>query len=514
MEIVSSNKPAITGQITSRPGTTNSLVLRPSTRPSTGANSVPSSDLPKKTEEDDLFTDSENSDDEDNEEDGANGNKKKKFNLTSYFRKKQRKMVKMLMDYGPPYTKMESGITLLDECALPEPSLFEIHTMLNARLNPNYRDPEDYYNTCMHWCARHAHYRPMKLLRHAKADINLKNEFGHTPLHVICMMIFPEDKRKRQLKTFNYMLEQGAEINIRDKGGYCPIDYAAMNGHEAMVGILLERGAEVLRTNHIFVGNRQPLLHIAVGDISRKLIKDRIDDVMIENQIATEIAREEQAQADDIKKLKKRHQRIARKRAEKFEKKDQLKELKYHQQREDEKHKKMNDEYLKQQEEKERLNQDRHGRWIRSMNADGRWLYEQHDRPGTSTSKNESSNSGFLPPINQHGGDGSTTNSNPPERYLGYNANLKTMHELREKYDFNVYNARWKKKTGNNLEIEWKKNEIFVTNEDEDDRAGSAAGRRGQSREGDDMITTSLDIYNENDKELQNEDINDLLHYI
>lgn len=142
----------------------------------------------KQIEEENLFTDSDNSDISDNETEEEK-NKNKNFNLTSYFQKKQKKVVKMLMDYGPPYTKMESGITLLDECALPEPSIFEIHSMLNQRLNPNYRDPEDYYNSAMHWCARHAHYRPMKLLRRAKADINPRNEFGHTPLHVISMMV-------------------------------------------------------------------------------------------------------------------------------------------------------------------------------------------------------------------------------------------------------------------------------------------------------------------------------------
>ncbi len=150
--------------------------------------------LKKQTEEHDLFTDSDNSDDEretggEGGGEGERNRKKKTGGVSDFFRKKQKKMIKMLMDYGPPYTKMESGITLLDECALPEPSIFEIHSMLNQRLNPNYRDSEDYYNSAMHWCARHAHYHPMKLLRRAKADMNQKNEFGHTPLHVICMMV-------------------------------------------------------------------------------------------------------------------------------------------------------------------------------------------------------------------------------------------------------------------------------------------------------------------------------------
>jgi hypothetical protein len=451
----------------------------------------------KRTEEDDLFTDSDNSEagDEDEKEDEGTG-KKKNFNLGNYFQKKQRKVVRMLMDYGPPYTTMESGITLLDECALPEPSLFEIHSMLNQRLNPNYRDPEDYYNSPMHWCARHAHYRPMKLLRRAKANVNQRNEFGHTPLHVICMMVFPADKRKRQLKSFRYLVEQGAEINIRDKGGYCPIDYAAMNGHEAMVAILLERGAEVLRDNKIFVGSRQPLLHITVGTISRQLIKERIDDVMIENQIAVEIAEEEKAVADDIKNLRKRHARLARKRVEGAEKKVLKKEALHQKKREDDKKKKLEEDYQQMKEEKERQGT-RHGRWTKPDKVSGRWHYESSDRPFT-----------VLPSI--------TSSNNPAERYIGYDANLKIMHSLQDKYDYRLYNERWKKKTGNNLEIEWNKDELFRT-DDERLRRGQSRGGARDGRGGDEAgeaITTSLDIYNENDQELEGESIDDLLKYV
>jgi hypothetical protein len=239
-----------------------------------------------------LFSDSDSDDDEE-------GSKKNKT-IGGYFRKKKRAIIKMFIDYGPPYTKMETGITLLDECALPEPSLFEIHSMLNQRITPNFRDPEDYYNSPMHWCARHAHLRPMKLLARAKVFMNPQNEFGQSPLHVLCMMVFPEDKRKRQLKTFEWMLAQGADINLRDKGGYCPIDYAAMNGHEAMVEILLQRGAEVLRDNHTLVAERQQLLTITVGERSQKMIKDRINYIETEREEEEKRIRIAKARAQEV----------------------------------------------------------------------------------------------------------------------------------------------------------------------------------------------------------------------
>lgn len=41
------------------------------------------------------------------------------------------------------------------------------------------------------------------------------------------------------------LLGKGADINVRDSGGYTPLIWAALNGHEQVVGELLRRGASV-----------------------------------------------------------------------------------------------------------------------------------------------------------------------------------------------------------------------------------------------------------------------------
>jgi ankyrin repeat protein len=41
------------------------------------------------------------------------------------------------------------------------------------------------------------------------------------------------------------LLEQGAELEVKDKGGQMPLSWAAANGHEAVVKLLLEEGAEL-----------------------------------------------------------------------------------------------------------------------------------------------------------------------------------------------------------------------------------------------------------------------------
>lgn len=289
------------------------------------------------------------------------------------------------------------------------------------------------------------------------------------------------------------MLEQGAEINVRDKGGYCPIDYAAMNGHEAMVAMLLERGAEVLRENYIFAAGRQPLLHIAVGPVSRAMIKDRIDEVTVENALAVQIAQEEKAVADDIINLRKRHKRIARKRAEAVEDKQRQLEEEYKKKREDDKEKKLEEDARLLKIERDSKSNHRFGCWKKPDNLGGRWKFETSDKPMIKA------NTQII------------NGKEVQEKYVGYTENLKTMRQLKDKYDFEKYNKRWKEKTGNNLEIDWKKDEIFKVSEF--DSSDAKINDSKKKKKGDQFID-SLAIYDENDKELEGENIDDLLQYV
>mmetsp|Transcript_25454 Transcript_25454/g.37532 ORF Transcript_25454/g.37532 Transcript_25454/m.37532 type:complete len:448 (+) Transcript_25454:107-1450(+) len=437
---------------------------------------IPSAQQPEEVEDDDedLFNSSdESSDDED-------GNRKTNLqSVNSYLRKKKKNFLKMFIDYGPPYTKMETGITLLDECALPEPSLFEIHSMLNARITPNFQDPEDYYNSAMHWCARHAHLRAMKLLKRAKVEMNPQNEFGQTPLHILCMMVFPEDKRKRQMKTFNWMLSQGSNINIRDKGGYCPIDYAAMNGHELMVEILLERGAEVLRDNHTFVATRQQLLHVTVGENAKRMIQDRIRNVVAEKEAEVERKRIEKAIAEEAANLKKRHARLARKRQEAIEAKAIADEREFQEKKEAEKKKKLEEDARLLRQERTASNK-RLGGW-KKKGYNGRWEYQNREGPVDKKA----------------------------ERDELYHSNRRLMKTLRDKNKFEVYNDRWKRTTGGSeLEVVWTKQAVFdIPDLDSDDEKSDTVQKRKPK------VIDSLAYHDENDAELEGEDIDDLLEF-
>ena len=93
-------------------------------------------------------------------------------------------------------------------------------------MNPNYRDEYDLYYTAMHWCARRCHLRAMRMLRRARAEVNILNEFGQSPLILSALTRHPPPMTHKQQKTIKYLINQGALVNLRDRGGYCALDYA------------------------------------------------------------------------------------------------------------------------------------------------------------------------------------------------------------------------------------------------------------------------------------------------
>jgi len=103
-------------------------------------------------------------------------------------------LMKTVVDYGPPYRKHEDipPFAVISECADFSCNLYNLHNLLNKRLDPNERDPEDLYFSAMHWCVRNAHFYAMKMLKRAGAYVHILNEFGkkyHEQLAAITCLI-------------------------------------------------------------------------------------------------------------------------------------------------------------------------------------------------------------------------------------------------------------------------------------------------------------------------------------
>jgi hypothetical protein len=181
-----------------------------------------------------------------------------------------------------------------------------------------------------------------------------------------------------------------------------------------------------------------------------------------------------------IADLKKRHDRLARKRDEAIEAKRQQDEQEYHQAREADKKAKLEEQERLMKQERN-AGAGRFGGWKRD-GPTGHWDYESRK---TSYDPNAT-------------GD------------AVYQANRTLMKKLRDKNKFEVYNKRWKNKTGNDLEVTWTKQEVFnIAGLDSDDE-NRADTKKKKPKE----IIDSLSIRDENDKELEGEDIGDLMGFL
>jgi hypothetical protein len=175
---------------------------------------------------------------------------------------------KGFLDYGPPYFPHKDGVErepcpVCDCVSEMNMSYIKLHRLLNEKNDPNIADKDDLYNRAMHWCGRHLHFLAARMLRRAGAEVNVVNEMGQTPLLLVAMNTIAHEKdprRKRQFQLLEWLVEQGASIHHRDKGGYEALDFACMNNDLDLIEALVDLGAKFRRDNISLVAKRKSLL--------------------------------------------------------------------------------------------------------------------------------------------------------------------------------------------------------------------------------------------------------------
>ena len=81
-----------------------------------------------------------------------------------------------------------------------------------------------------------------------------------------------------------YLLDQGALVNTRDKGGFGPLDHAAVNQDLELCALLLEAGASLLRDdNNLLVVRRNAVLDQVYAPDVYKLLHEALT-VQINNR--------------------------------------------------------------------------------------------------------------------------------------------------------------------------------------------------------------------------------------
>ena len=376
-------------------------------------------------------------------------------------------MVRLFIDYGPPYEPQDVNDleTLHYYTSDPNCNPYNVHSLLNKRIDPNIPDEEELYYTPMHWCARNTHMLCMRMLRRAKAKIDPENEFGQCPLHLCVMVTAAPNKREKQFKMIKYLIKQGANVNARDKGGYSPIDYAAMSGDQEIAELLISVGAKVERTNETLVAKRKDILSLVPSTCPDlyKLLNEKLQTENEELASKKLVRQQVLALAEEERRHKKIHAQLMKR---KLQREAAEKAAAFAARRQGilaERDRKLKEEWDRMAEESKRMKY-KYGEWKKVENSkSSHWTWVNMREPWEGK--------GLL-----------------------YRESEQTMHDLRVKYGKDKYDEKWKQITGKHLEVKWTKDENFRTSEDKPE----------------DTDSLGPEVNDENDELLANENLDNI----
>ena len=107
-------------------------------------------------------------------------------------------------------------------------------------------------------------YRRVKLLLENGADVNMQNKDGKSALMIALKSSFwdypkiADGEMNKQIPKFiqnkvniaDLLLENGADVNQKDKNGMSPLMFAALEGNDPFVAKLLQKGANPAEKNN------------------------------------------------------------------------------------------------------------------------------------------------------------------------------------------------------------------------------------------------------------------------
>ena len=124
----------------------------------------------------------------------------------------------------------------------------ELARLLKAGVSVNGRlTPEDNSMTALTIAAALGKVESVKALLAAKANVNLADALGDTPLHKACFPPISKDQAsemKAKREIVGLLLAAKAKVNLKDKQGWTPLMFAASVGDASNVKALLDAGAD------------------------------------------------------------------------------------------------------------------------------------------------------------------------------------------------------------------------------------------------------------------------------
>ncbi|WP_371220042.1 ankyrin repeat domain-containing protein [Orientia tsutsugamushi] len=119
----------------------------------------------------------------------------------------------------------------------------------------------DLTGSALHAAAFNGHINIATLLLKKGADVNIKNQYGYTPLHLASQRIasyydldvyLPDDgsaplviNEGYYTNKLKFLLDNGANVNLMDNDGYTALHYASARGRIDVVEFLLNNNADI-----------------------------------------------------------------------------------------------------------------------------------------------------------------------------------------------------------------------------------------------------------------------------
>lgn len=354
-----------------------------------------------------------------------------------------------LFGYGPPYEyDIDYAVegTLTDECSKGKASCspLKVHRLLNMRMDPNIPDPDDLYLYPLHWCAKHCHYYVTVMLLRAKANVNVTNELGQTPLTYCVLQIVTPDKRHDQLSIVKMLVNHYTDIEVRDKAGYTCLDYAVMNNDLELTMFILSKGAKVRRDNHTLVAERKPLLKLAEKGDPRifKAILLRLEK---EEKQFSEYLTKREADIKELEDEQRRHKLF--KKLEKMKERKAAMELELEEKKRVELAKHQRQIYIEKEQRRDAVMRKK-TQDVAAMQVRGHWIKE--GKYWLYSSENKRSTQATM-----------------------YADAKELMHKLHDNHDHKLFDDRWSKITNHNSNLMVQKDRARMFVEDGDGNTSS-----------------------------------------
>ena len=100
-------------------------------------------------------------------------------------------------------------------------------------------------STALHIASSLGKEKVVKCLIDAGANVNVKGEHMYTPLHSASGFHFPSEKQDNYEKIVSHLIDAKVDVDSIADNGDTALQLAIQNGHERIVVILIEAGANI-----------------------------------------------------------------------------------------------------------------------------------------------------------------------------------------------------------------------------------------------------------------------------